>query len=407
MTAKKQTLKVEETQHQELYKCQLYTADIKRKIKEVARAIKSNEQSLQFMNLSLTLHDGLLTMTGGNKTLFLECDVPLLGASTSNTLSVLVDKKYFVNAVNNFEHDFMTITVKEFMGDAADLYIEHGSDSILLRACDAKEYSKTLQEIKAQEYSKAFEIGAADLVSIQKEVAIAASVKDFRPQLTGVNLSSLEMLQAKNKQKQTSKPYLVAAATDSYRLSKMELKDIEAKGLDITLPSDVFKFNKLFDKDAKIQVKTSKDHAILEAGGARMIASLYSEVYPNISKLFPESFDIKATFNTQALMSVMKSVSDLGNNQVAPCDFVMGDGTIKAGTFAKEGVKFEKVLPTLSYEGEPLKISFNANYMIDSIKAFGDVQTITLEFISRLKPIRVTCNERPELVGLVVPLRRA
>lgn len=408
----KKTKQIETATEQELmefnpWMCQVYTADIKRHISEVSKAVKPNPKPI-YNGILLTLHDGLLTITGSNEKTYVEYDVPLLGCTTNETKTIVVDKK-FVKTIKNFEHDFMTLEGL----DASSLAIRYYQDNLFLKCLEGNEYSENLNEIKAAKYTPIFELGSSDLLTIKNEVAFAASRHDFRKVLEGVNLTTNTMIETKHenrksKSKKTKKSYLIASATDAYRLAQKELPHIESKDMDITVPADVFNFSKLFDKETKIQVQANEKYVIFEGGNVRIISTLYDGNYPDIKKIFPKSFDITAEFDSALLLNRLKMIGEtFSNNQVEVVKFTTGADlhSFEVSGFLKELGSATLNLQTISYDGDPIKITFNGNYMVDAVKTFGKDKTIKMEFISNKKPIKVTCPEVPGLCQLVVPLR--
>ena len=375
------------------------------------KAEKKEEKGL--CNILVTANKDTLTLTGCNGTAAIEIDLPLIGNGTTDPYSFIVDKKTFTNIIKNFNVEFVNVEVQQGE-NYVDLTVSNDLDTIHTSALLADNYLNIFRRGKEETL---LTLDYETLQTIKKEVAHCASKQDFREALMGIHFTSSDVCKAKNQTRKTKAKakkqetgYFIAEATDGFKLARKEFKEIPATNLDVTLNNSLLAFCNIFDKDKPIQVKSNGWTVILECGNKRLISKTPDSPYPNLDKVLPKTYSMTFTLDAQELVNKLNfGVQMLKGKEASVCVLVYDakKENITLNTFLKDEFNSEMTLTNFIKKGatEDLRIGFNANYMMDILKANDPDFKVELGFISNKKPISIQTPENKDLTSIIVPLR--
>lgn len=230
------------------------------------------------------------------------------------------------------------------------------------------------------------------LKDIISETKFAASDKENKPILTGINLKAHDSI-------------LECVATDSYRLAKKIVNLDEDITFNITIPKlSLDEISKIIEHDEMIEVYVSDRKVLFVFDNNVIQTRLIDGSYPDTARLIPGEFEYELDINTSDLLSSIDRVSLLSSELNNIIKLEMSDEKVLLSSYTQEIGSVEENLSSSFYKGTPLSISFSSKYASDAIKAFAGSK-IRLLFTGEMKPFIIKDIEKDDLIQLVLPVR--
>ncbi len=244
-------------------------------------------------------------------------------------------------------------------------------------------------------FDQAGKTTARELQKLVAHVAFAASTEESRPILNGVLW-------------QLTGDRMRMVATNGHRLAKMEVP-IAGAGEPAELivpPKALEQLRKLFSPDDEIEIGRSENHLGFRSPSTVVYTRLIEGPYPNYEQVIPRENDKIATAEKAALMAAIRRMSIVASDQTHRIRMSFGDGSCKLSVTTPDlGEAQEEI--SLSYEGEPLDIGFNANYLLEVLKFMPtDEVRLTFKAPERAATVEpVGWDDPAAYLTLVMPLR--
>ena len=312
---------------------------------------------------------------------------------------LILDKNYLSDNIENMkEHsneknkvETKDIISKEHLNEVIDGLLTRIKGSQIeysLNGTDAIEYPR----IDLSKTGTHFMMNALVLKDIIGETKFAASDKETRPILTGINFKAHDHV-------------LEVVATDSYRLAKKIISIDEDVTFNITIPKlSLDEISKIIEKDELIELYVSERKVLFVFDKNIIQTRLIDGSYPDTARLIPLEFDYELDINRADLLNAIDRVSLLLNEQNNIVKLDMSNEQVILSSYQQEIGSVEENLASSFYKGEPLTISFSCKYASDAIKSFsGD--KIKILFTGEMKPFIVKDFDSDELLQLVLPVR--
>ena len=272
-------------------------------------------------------------------------------------------------------------------------YIRSGKSEFHLIGQDAIEYP-LLPEVSDEEQ---FTIPADLLKSIIRETVFAVATSESRPVLTGVNWNIHE-------------DELICVATDSHRLArrKTKLEQLPTGVSSVVIPGkSLNELNKILeDSTNPVQIVMTNQQVLFKADNVLFFSRLLEGNYPDTSRLIPESYKTNVTINGKSLLQAIDRASLLARedrNNVVRFETLEGNA-IEISSNSPEIGKVEEQIQVESLEGETLKISFSAKYMMEALKAI-DGQDVIIQFTGAMRPFILRSVHDDAILQLILPVR--
>lgn len=236
---------------------------------------------------------------------------------------------------------------------------------------------------------------ARDLQKLIAHVAFAASTEESRPILNGV----LWQLTADR---------MRMVATNGHRLAKMEvpLQGSADPAELIVPPKALDQIRKLFGPDDEIEIGRSENHLGFRSATTQVYTRLIEGPYPNYEQVIPRENDKTATCEKAALSAALRRMSIVASDQTHRIRMSFGDGSCKLSVTTPDLGEAQEEL-TVTYEGEPLDIGFNANYLLEVLK-FMPTEEVRMTFKAPERAATVEpvgWDDPAAYLTLVMPLR--
>lgn len=165
------------------------------------------------------------------------------------------------------------------------------------------------------------------------------------------------------------------------------------------------------DPDEPVRIAITQNQAIFAFGHpeepprAVLAANLIEGAFPPYQDVIPKDQDKKAVFKTDTLASAFRRAAILTNEDSRGVKMIFtGAGSVeslKLTSRAAEMGDAEVDAPIESYDGDPVEIGFNPQFIIDALKVIEE-DTVTIEFKASNKPGLITTG--PSFTYVVMPV---
>ena len=248
----------------------------------------------------------------------------------------------------------------------------------------------------AVKFDNAWRSSATDLQKLIGHVAFAASTEESRPILNGV----LWELRPER---------MRMVATNGHRLARMDIpaKAAGGKQADLIVPPKALEqIRRLFGEEEELEIARSENHLGFRSPTTQVYTRLIEGPYPNYEQVIPRENDKAATADKSALTSALRRMSIVASDQTHRIRMQFASGSCKLSVQTPDlGEAQEEV--TVSYEGDPLEIGFNASYLLEILKYIPtDEVRMTVKGPERAATCEpVGWNDTASYLTLVMPLR--
>ena len=272
-------------------------------------------------------------------------------------------------------------------------HIRSGKSEFHLIGLDAMDYPQ-LPEIQDD---RLFTIPADLLKTINRETVFAVSSSETRPVLTGVHW-------------EVKDGELVCVATDSHRLArrKTKLETLPEGEYSVVIPGkSLNELNKILDDNSEpVEIVMTNQQVLFKSKHILFFSRLLEGNYPDTSRLIPAEYKTNVTVNGRSLLQAIDRASLLAreerNNVVR---FSASEGSdVEVSSNSPEVGKVEEQLQAQSIEGEDLKISFSAKFMMDALKAI-DGQDVVIQFTGAMRQFVLKSALDDSILQLILPVR--
>ncbi len=240
----------------------------------------------------------------------------------------------------------------------------------------------------------AVSLPAEAFVSTALKVAGSASRDETRPVLTGILVSA-------------SDRELRMVATDSYRLSVKEtvLEAPLASSFEVNVPAralqELARVAAHAEED-QVTVSVRQNQVLFVLGGVILSSRLIDGQFPNYRQLLPESFEHELRIAGNELTDVVRRISLLAQKN-APLRLAFGPGELTVSAQTPDVGEARESLP-VAFEGEPLEIGFNPEFLRAGLEAIDDGDVL-LRLISPLRPGLIEAADESRFQYLIMPIR--
>lgn len=365
-------------------------------LNDVMKAVSSKTTIPILTGIKLDVTNEGLTLTGSDADITIQTFIPIEEngdqlINVTETGSIVLQARMFNEIVRKLPTNDVEIEVS----NGLQTHIRSGKSEFHLIGLDASEYP-LLPEVSTD---RQFSIPADLLKSIIRETVFAVAASESRPVLTGVNW-------------QIHGNELICIATDSHRLARRKtiLENLPTDVNSVVIPGkSLNELNKILgDSTNPVQIVITNQQVLFKTENVLFFSRLLEGNYPETSRLIPEEFKTNITINGKSLLQAIDRASLLAredrNNVVR---FETFDGNIvEISSNSPEIGKVEEQIPVETLEGENLKISFSAKYMMEALKAIdGQGQEVIIQFTGAMRPFILRSVNDDAILQLILPVR--
>ena len=357
--------------------------DLVAKLSIVSRVVSARETTQALSGILLVAEGDSVTLSATDGTLGLRTE---LNASVANSGTLLLPGRLFAELARSLGEDEVEIESREA---ERDVEIRSGGSRFHLRLLAAEDFPKV-----PEGDGEPLRIPAKALADTVEVVAPAASRDDMRPVLTGVLVSA-------------SGEEMTMVATDSYRLAvkRTELENGIGGDLEANIPARALReLGRLVggEEAEEVTVTLLPNQAIFTVGSIVLNTTLIDGQFPNFRQLLPESYEHDVRMPRKDFLEVARRVSQLAQRN-APLRLAFSPGEVKVSASTPDVGDAEETMP-VAFEGEPLEIGFNPDFLKDGIDSV-EGEELVLRLISPLRPGLLQPVDNEDFRYLVMPIR--
>jgi len=209
---------------------------------------------------------------------------------------------------------------------------------------------------------------------------------------------------------------LRAVATDGHRLALAERPiggDFHMKKGAILPRKGLAEMKKLLTEGGEGETKLGfvENSAVLQRPGAKLVMRLIDGVFPDYRQVIPKQGEKVFTIGRERFLDTLRRVSLLSGDKAHAVKLELAPGLLKVLSQSPDLGEAREEVPVV-YEGEALKIGFNARYIIDVLQALATLdpvagQDVVVELADDLSPgvVRPAGESKIRYTAVVMPMR--
>lgn len=202
---------------------------------------------------------------------------------------------------------------------------------------------------------------------------------------------------------------LTLVATDGHRLAHVEVTSHTGiKGeVGVILPKKTLtELGKLLAEfEGDVTFESGENHLFFELGGRTLVSRMIDGQFPAYERVIPKGNDKILEFDRDRLTNAVKRVALLSNERSRAVKFEVNKGLVDVTSSSSEfGEAREQIV--VDYTGEPITISFNAQYVLDFLNVIEtDVVSLALKDEVSQAVMRPVAADGYNYTYVIMPMR--
>lgn len=363
-------------------------------LQDVMKAISSRTTIPILTGIKITASEDGVTLTGSDSDISIESFIPSEVddreiITIKETGSIVLPARFFNDIVRKLPQEIVDIEVhKHFL-----TIIRSGNAEFSLNGLDAEEYPQ-LPQVKENNIIR---IPTDLLKTLIRQTVFAVSTSETRPVLTGVNF-------------QVGNNELTCIATDSHRLAlrKAVVESNNEEEYNIVIPGkSLNELSKILaDTNDPLEIVITENQVLFKTENLLFFSRLLEGNYPDTTRLIPTDSKTDLFVTTKKFLQAVDRASLLGREEK--------NNVVKLSTTENELVEISSNTPEIgkvieeivcnSIDGEELKISFSAKYMLDALKVIEGSE-IKISFTGAMRPFLIRPLNDDSIIQLILPVR--
>lgn len=364
-------------------------------IHHVSKAVSPRTVIPILSGIKFDANEDGLTLTASDSDISISYHIPKYTGEVENivlhrTGKIVLPARFITEMVKKLPSERVNIEVQNHLLTS----ITSGNVEFNLHGLNADEYPR-LPHIDEE---LSIFVPSLLLKNLIRQVAFAASTSESRPILTGIqwNLHGNE---------------LTFVGTDGIRLAKskitVENQSVEMVQSVVVPVKSLNELNKILDENEQpVEILISGSQLLLRTNDLLFYSRLLEGNYPDTSRIIPQNSKTKIVIETKLLIDALERatlIASRDRNNVVKVS-TLNEQEIEIYSFSPEIGKLSEKVGIYSLEGEELKISFNAKYMLDALKVI-DSSTVEISFLGATSPFVIRPIGQEGTIHLIVPVR--
>ncbi|MEI8000464.1 MAG: DNA polymerase III subunit beta [Actinomycetes bacterium] len=355
----------------------------------LADAVAAAQRAVAARPGTLAVLGGLKVGLSGGTVEFVGSDLELtirvsIAAAVEGEGNAILPAKLFGDLLARLDADTVSVDFQ----DNGDAKISAGRFETVLRTLSADDFPRL-----SDPGAGGVTVSASAFSDALRQVVPAASRDDSKPILTGVLLTSHD-------------GGLRLVATDSYRLAMRDLPGVSMLGADqrVLVSAKALAEVQRIKTDGDLEVVLEEREVTFRLAGTSITSRLIDGQFPDYQKLIPDGYPNRLVASRDALGAAVGRVRLVGQGRdSAPITLRMSADGVECSAMAQDvGEATEFVDGT--FNGDELKVAFNAQYLLDGLEALGTAE-VAIETIEPLKPAVMRSDAAEGFFYLLMPVR--
>jgi len=364
-------------------------------VSHVSKAVSSRTTIPILTGIKLRADEEGLTLTASDSDISIEVLIPLeeageWGVTVHQPGSVVLTARIFSEIVRKLPGNEIHIQVDDRLATS----IRSGQAEFTINGMNASEFP----QLPLLEEERVFSMPSDLLKAMIRQTGFAVSTSEMRPILTGI-MWSLEQGQLK------------FVATDSHRLASrtamVECLD-ELYFHNVVVPgkscNELVKI--LEDGQNPVDIVVAENQILVKSNHILFYSRLLEGTYPDTTRIIPQNSKTEVVVNTKEFLQSIERASLLsreGKTNVVRLA-TLPDGHVEITSNAPEIGRVTELVAPASMQGEELKISFNAKYMMDALRSIDSTE-ICASFSGPMSPFVIRPTDHDWMLHLILPVR--
>ncbi|MEK3784739.1 DNA polymerase III subunit beta [Paenibacillus sp. FSL K6-1230] len=364
-------------------------------IQHVSKAISSRTTIPILSGIKLDVNHQGVTLTASDTDISIQSFIPI--ESGDQTIvkvdqpgSVVLPAKFFVEIIKKLPSQEVHMEVK----DQFQTFIAAGATEIQMVGLDPEEFPV----LPSIEENQMFSIPGDLLKNMIKQTVFSISSHETTPILTGV-LWSL----ADNE--------LKFVATDRHRLATRSAMLDSAEGIrfnNVVISGKTLnELSKIVpDQNTMVDIVVADSQVLFKIDRVLFYSRILDGTYPDTSRIIPTSYKTELMLDTKSLSESIDRAYLLSREEKTNIVRMQSieQGGLEISSSSSELGKVREEVSVASFEGEPLKISFNSKYMLDVLKVI-DSEQLVIAFTGIMSPIILKPTDESKALYIILPYR--
>ncbi|MBT4760194.1 MAG: DNA polymerase III subunit beta [Bdellovibrionaceae bacterium] len=198
-------------------------------------------------------------------------------------------------------------------------------------------------------------------------------------------------------------------ATDGHRLCMVDrdpdIKNEEPKSGVIIPKKGLNEIRKLLETiDGEFEIAIEGAQLIVKHEPTTLMIRLIDGVYPDYTQLIPQNLNENIKIEKEKLMSILKRVSLLSNQKSKGVTLNINKGKLEITSYNPELGDAQEEIP-VNYSGDPIKIGFNAKYILDVLSSIKEEKEIVLSVKDNVSPGIIQPEGDKRYKCVIMPMR--
>lgn len=358
-------------------------------VSHVSIAVSSRTTIPILTGIKMTVNESTHLLTASDSDISVQVEMPLEALTVKESGSVVLPARFFVDLVRKLPGESVEIEV----GEQYTTTIRSGQSQFQLNGMDPDEFPR-LPQLHEE---GVFSIPSNLLKTMIRQTLFSVSTAESRPVLTGILWELQDNV-------------LRFVSTDSHRLARreaqVEMEEEPPVNRAIVPGKSLADLNKLLDDDDQlVDVVLTDNQLVIKTANILFYSRLIEGNYPDTSRIIPQSSKMAVVLNTREILSSIDRASLLtqsGKNNVVK--LVADDQKLEITANTPEVGNATETVEVSEFSGDPLKISFNAKFMMDALRAV-DSEQIRVAFTGAMAPFIIQPTDNDSLLYLILPVR--
>ncbi|MDY3995139.1 MAG: DNA polymerase III subunit beta [Candidatus Onthovivens sp.] len=360
---------------------------------QVGKIIPIKHTNPIFVNIKLELTTDSLILTGSNGDLSITTSIPFFRNNQEiirdvQLGSILANSDILCNIVKRLDGEEIAFDVLD--DNEARIEVDDKA-SFNLHCIDANEYADLDFSFKGVKII----LDASEIANVVSQVSFAASIKNVKPVLTGVNIEG-------------SGSKINFVATDSARLAKKEVEAEISEVFNTTVPVRTFQeiARSITDED-KITLYINDRRILVELKDTIISSVLLPGTYLNVKNIIPKNFLYTLEVDANDLIKTIETANVFSastGEKGATIRCYMSQENVVFRCSSDQNGNSSVMLNLFKYTGERLEISFKCEYVLSAVKALKTSEVL-LCFQGEMKPFVIIGKNDPSVIQLLTPVK--
>lgn len=360
---------------------------------QVGKIIPIKHTNPIFVNIKLELTTDSLILTGSNGDLSITTSIPFFRNNQEiirdvQLGSILANSDILCNIVKRLDGEEIAFDVLD--DNEARIEVDDKA-SFNLHCIDANEYADLDFSFKGVKII----LDASEIANVVSQVSFAASIKNVKPVLTGVNIEG-------------SGSKINFVATDNARLAKKEVEAEISEVFNTTVPVRTFQeiARSITDED-KITLYINDRRILVELKDTIISSVLLPGTYPNVKNIIPKNFLYTLEVDANDLIKTIETANVFSastGEKGATIRCYMSQENVVFRCSSDQNGNSSVMLNLFKYTGERLEISFKCEYVLSAVKALKTSEVL-LCFQGEMKPFVIIGKNDPSVIQLLTPVK--